>query len=94
MQPVSNRQGNEHDQFKRSSSIAAQVVGFASISSLGCSLMAATGIAAKAPQRSTSTDPNPGARVYNVRDFGAKGDGITLDTAAIQPCVSQHTELL
>jgi Glycosyl hydrolases family 28 len=28
-----------------------------------------------------------GARVYNVRDHGAKGDGVTLDTASIQAAV-------
>ncbi|QKJ30257.1 right-handed parallel beta-helix repeat-containing protein [Mucilaginibacter mali] len=37
-------------------------------------------------------DHTIGAKVYNIRDFGAKGDGKTLDTKAIQAAVDACTK--
>jgi hypothetical protein len=45
--------------------------------------------AASAAERVASTDQ--GARIYNIRDFGAKGDGKTLDTAALQAAIDACT---
>src|SRR4051794_20014901 len=42
---------------------------------------------ADATPASTADEKLLGARVYNVRDFGAAGDGKTLDTAAVQSAI-------
>jgi hypothetical protein len=70
-------------------------LGIAAGASIGSGLLAATGAAgaSAAPvKRAAMTDSDLGARVYNVRDFGAKGDGTTLDTAAVQAAIDACTK--
>ena len=54
--------------------------------SLGSVLLGATEVSAEQPNQAPN-DNNLGARVYNIRDFGAKGDGAALDTNAVQSAI-------
>lgn len=55
--------------------------------SLGSDMLAATGAVAGQSSPPATDDKNLGARIYNIREFGAKGDGTTLDTAAVQAAI-------
>jgi len=54
--------------------------------SIGSGLLAENASAADMPAGGAAGN-DLGARVYNVRDFGATGDGKTLDTAAVQAAI-------
>ncbi len=61
-------------------------LGFAATASIGSGLLSVAS-EAQAPKSPSDADHKAGAKTYNVRDFGAMGDGVTLDTTAVQAAI-------
>lgn len=64
-----------------------RMAGPALVSTLGAGVLTMPSALAQPATAAATEDRLRGARVYNIRDFGATGDGTTSDTAAVQTAI-------
>lgn len=66
-------------------------LGRMAVPALAAGVAALGGAAEAAPARDIDRDADLGAKVYNVRSYGARGDGKSVDTRAVQAAIDACT---